>query len=435
MEPTNHYRPPVSRETRRLLTAGLLAVAVLWLLARIEFQERPVTPNPVPAVLGQLTGVPAFDDLAAAVAKMRARIEALLVTLDLPPDGVSQRSSPVSALRLRDDLAVTLLPPAERLRLAARDLIVASDPVSGLSVVRVPGPPAVSVPAVWRPAQPAQPRYLITSDMSPSGVSLRPVFAGSLDPLRSSTWLEPIWTVPGRSDLLPGSFLFTNDAELVGLVEWHDAEARVIPAAVLMAEAERLLALPPGAPGTAGVEVQPLTEALRSVTGSPGGVVVAWVEPGGAATEALRVGDVIEAVDGQAIATREIWDVRLARVRAGESLALRIRRNGNIREVAVLAAAATATASAAEVERPVTRALGLALGRRNGLGAEVVRVERDSAGARAGLQAGDVITRAADVPAPSPAHVARVYAALQDGQRVMVAITRGQAHHVLVLER
>ena len=219
MEPTNPYRPSVSRETRRLLTAGVLAVAVLWLLARIEFQERPVTPNPVPAVLGQLAGAPAYDDLAPAVGRMRGRIEAVLVTLDIPPDGVRQAPSRVSALRLRDDLAVTLLPQVDRLRPAVADLVVASDPVSGLSVVRVPGPPAASVPAVWYPAQPAQPRYLITSDVSPGGVSLRPVFAGSLDSLGSPVWPAPIWGVPGRSDLLPGSFLFTNGAELVGLVD------------------------------------------------------------------------------------------------------------------------------------------------------------------------------------------------------------------------
>lgn len=65
MEPVHPYRPPVSRESRRLFVAGALALALLWLLARLEFPERPVSPNPVPAVLGQLADGPFFDSLAA----------------------------------------------------------------------------------------------------------------------------------------------------------------------------------------------------------------------------------------------------------------------------------------------------------------------------------------------------------------------------------
>ncbi len=64
MEPVHPYRPPVSRETRRLFVAGALSLALLWLLARLEFPERPVSPNPVPAVLGQLTDGPIFSRLA-----------------------------------------------------------------------------------------------------------------------------------------------------------------------------------------------------------------------------------------------------------------------------------------------------------------------------------------------------------------------------------
>ncbi len=41
MEPSTPYRPRVSRETRLLLTAGVLAIAALWFLARLRFQESP----------------------------------------------------------------------------------------------------------------------------------------------------------------------------------------------------------------------------------------------------------------------------------------------------------------------------------------------------------------------------------------------------------
>ena len=84
METSSPYRPRVSRETRLLLTAGVMAVAALWLLARIRFPERPVTPNPVPSVLSQLASGPKYDDLAGEIAQLHARLQPSLLALDVP---------------------------------------------------------------------------------------------------------------------------------------------------------------------------------------------------------------------------------------------------------------------------------------------------------------------------------------------------------------
>jgi len=65
----------------------------------------------------------------------------------------------------------------------------------------------------------------------------------------------------------------------------------------------------------------------------------------------------------------------------------------------------------------------------------VIRVERGSAADRAGLTVGDVITLVADVSAPTPAQVTRSFTSVPEGQRVMIAVTRGDAHHVTTLER
>ena len=91
---------------------GVLAVAALWLLARIRFPERPVTPNPVPSVLSQLASGPKYDDLAGEIAQLQARLEPSLLALDVPSPalGSSQTSPRMAAIRLRDDLAVTWLP-------------------------------------------------------------------------------------------------------------------------------------------------------------------------------------------------------------------------------------------------------------------------------------------------------------------------------------
>src|SRR5262245_9963789 len=75
------HRPRVARETRRLLMTAALAVLTLWVLARIRFPDRPVTPNPVPPLLSQLTGVPRFSDLATAIDDVRGRLTPSLMAV------------------------------------------------------------------------------------------------------------------------------------------------------------------------------------------------------------------------------------------------------------------------------------------------------------------------------------------------------------------
>jgi PDZ domain len=428
METSSPYRPRVSRETRLLLTAGLMAVAALWLLARIRFPERPVTPNPVSSVLSQLASGPKYDDLAGEIAQLHARLQPSLLALDVPSAiGSLQTSRRTAAIRLRDDLAVTWVAPGLSRERWNNAPIVAPDAASGLAVVRVPSPVSASPPVPWTPRQPQQPRYFVASDVSPEGVSLRPAFVGSLEPIDSPLWSEPLWAVPERADLAAGSFLFTNNAELAGLVITYRRGLAIVPGGTVLAEAERLLGAPPGPPGVIGIEVQDLTPPVASVTAASGGVVVAWVDPDGASRERLTVGDVIEAVDGRALATRQQWDVRVARLSVGETLGLRVRRRGEIGEVALVASAPAVP--------PASRSLGLTLRARTKIGAEVVRIEQGSAADRAGLAIGDVITLVADVSAPTPAQVMRAYTSMGQGERVMVAVTRGDAHFVTTFER
>jgi hypothetical protein len=428
METSSPYRPRVSRETRLLLIAGLMAVAALSLLARIRFPERPVNPNPVPSVLSQLASVPSYDGLAGEIAQLQARLQASILALDVPTAvGSLQTSLRTAAIGLRDDLAVTLVPPGpggERWNDAP---IVARDAASGLAVVRVPRPVSTSHLVPWTPRQPQQPRYFAASDVSSEGVSLRPAFVGSLHPIDSPLWSDALWAVPERADLAAGSFLFTNNAELAGLVIPYRRGLAIVPGETVLAEAERLLGMPPGPPAAIGIEVQDLTPPVASVTAASVGLVVAWVDPDGASSGQLTIGDVIEAVDGRALATRQHWDVRVARLAVGETLSLRVRRRGEIREVALVA-----TAPAAQ---PASRSLGLTLRARTKIGAEVVRVGRGSAADRAGLSLGDVITLVANVSAPTPAQVIRSYTSMSQGERVLVAVTRGDAHFVTTFER
>ena len=107
------YRPRVSRETRRLLTTALVAVLTLWVLARMRFPDRPSTPNPVPPILQQLTAPPTFSDLADRIADARTRLADSLLSIAVADDSDAREdhaaAARVPALRIRDDLAVTIL--------------------------------------------------------------------------------------------------------------------------------------------------------------------------------------------------------------------------------------------------------------------------------------------------------------------------------------
>ena len=67
-------RPAVSRDTRQLLAIVLIALAVLWVFARIRFPNRAPTANPVPPVLAQLAPASAFDDMVGAMAQLEPRV-------------------------------------------------------------------------------------------------------------------------------------------------------------------------------------------------------------------------------------------------------------------------------------------------------------------------------------------------------------------------
>jgi hypothetical protein len=405
-----------------------VAVAVLWLLARVRFQDRPAPPSPIPAVLGQLTTRPKLDDLAADIAELRTRLAPWLVAIDAPPtahEGPPQ-SPRLVGLRYRDGVALARL-PAPSLR---GPNVLAADPASGLALLQIPGQGPDAPPASWTtPAAPG-PRYLMATDVSVSSanVSLRPAFVGSLERIVTPLWAEAVWALPVDSDLSPGAVLFTANAELVGVVISYEGHPVVVPAATLLAEADRLLSTPRKPPGSTGIEVQALTTPLAEAIGASTGVVVTWVDAvgAGAAPSRLRIGDIIESIDGRPVISLGDWNVRVARLSAGDTVALRGRRQGSAFETALVAA---------PVDHSASRTLGLTLRLRARTGAEVLRLEAGSAGERAGLVVGDVIHQFDGIQAPTPSQVTRRFNAMSDGGRALVGVTRGDAHIVTVIER
>ncbi len=221
--------------------------------------------------------------------------------------------------------------------------------------------------------------------------------------------------------------MFTIDGEVAGLVVERDGRHAIVPAATVVAVADRLAREEPGRPGHLGIQAQALTPGLAAATGASLGVIVTWVDPNGPAAKRIEVTDVIEGVGSEALTTLEHWEARQSRLVEGEAVVLGVRRGGKVRDVPLTAASAPA---------PVGRSsLGLTLRAIRRVGVEVVRVEPGSAAFRAGLEAGDVITRFGGVNAPSAAQVSRMFAATAGDMPVLAVITRRDAHLVVALEK
>jgi hypothetical protein len=403
--------PVISRETRRLLLTIVLAVAALWVLARIRFQERSVASTPVPNVLAQFTPASSYADLARLIADIRPGITA----------AVSASAGGGPALRIREDAALTLLP-------GSADTLLMSDRATGLAIVHqergdMPG----LMP--WVPRLLDYPRYLVAADVTGEHVALRPVFIGGLFPVTSPIWSGELWALPRATSIAPGTFVFTTDGALAGLSVSHNGQSAIVPAALLFSAVERLQQQS-GEAGDLGIAVQPLSPAIASATGAATGVVISTIDPAGAAAGRLVATEVIEAINGQDMRTPDHWKARVARVSAGDILTLRVRSGEGVREVQVTAAPPAAVAEPAD-----DASLGLKLQAIPKVGAEVLSVQPRSRAARAEIRQGDVITVVGGRPSPTPAQVMSAFASLPKHGSLLVAIASGNEHRVVVIQK
>ncbi|MCC7418474.1 MAG: hypothetical protein IT176_15160 [Acidobacteria bacterium] len=417
-------RPRVSRDTRRLITAAALALVCLWVLARLRFPDAPLQ-SPVAPVLTQISRPATFADLADQLEEVKGRIAASLVPVPRSARGGSSDEGLAAwAWPLRDDVALLRLPDE-----AARDdSVLAVDRPTGLGVIRAGSNPAPR--RTWEPAAIDAPTYLFAS--APTGrLTIAPFYVDGLNAVRSPAWSTAVWRAPDGIRLAGGSFVFNAAGEWLGMALDEEGQSLIVPARALRDRAQRMLDAPGAAPGSLGMSVRALTPALAAATGSPGGVVVDGVD--GPAAGVVSIGDVVEMVDGQSVATTFEWRVRAERLAAGAAAVLRVRRGGEVLDVTVIASPPpepAAPAPAAESGDP-----GLRLARAARVGSRVVRVTAGSAADRAGLRANDVIVRAGADAAPTPEQVRRQIEAAGGGGTTLLVVVRGAEHLLVTLSR
>lgn len=406
------YRPQLSRETRLLLTTAALALAVLWLLARLRFPDSPAAPNPVTPLLTQLGSRTAFEDLSAAIAEAHDGLVAQLETFDR-----------AAAFPVGNGRAITWLPQSDTAQPQAARLL-AVESWSGLAVVRTSK--AGAAPPAWSPANPARPRYLIASDTSGARLAFRPVYIGTMEQIDSPVSDDPVWAIPSSTNIAPGTFLFTVDRQLAGLALREEQGLVVVPGSALAALADRVAHGAGIVPADLGIHVQALTGRVAAAAGADSGVIVTHVAPGVGWRPPIAPGDVIQGIDGRPAPTLQHWIARTARLHAGAAVTLRVRRGDDVYDVSMIAPAA----------RPMpAQSLGLAMRGRGQRGTEVLRVERGTAGDRAGLRAGDLVTMLEGVARPSPVDISRAFAGATAGEPLLVAVTRGDTHWITTLEK
>jgi len=439
-------RPDPSRETRLLLLTIAVSAGVLLLLARFRFpdRERTAASAAVPApALERLAARATYDELAAIVLEVQRRVADSVVVLRVnpagpeggrpyragpPPDDDRTRFAP--AVRVTSDTAMALLAPGTRIGgvvgRGADALLVAADPVSGLALVRIR--PSDAEPLELRTTGAVNtPVYTVLVEGTRGGSVVRPVFFGRTDTVEDPRWPGLLLVAGGTLGAQPGSLVFTLDGRFAGIAVVADRSFGLVPAAAVLEAAVRLAKGAPSA-GDLGLEVQDLTAALASATGAGHGAVVTYVNPAGPAAKDLRVGDVVESFDGEAIVTGDDLRVRVARSNPDETVRLRVWRRGQPLEVQLVSASERLGPSA-------PAALGLVLRGVAGVGPEVMRVAPNSAGAAARLLPGDVITHLDGEPAPSPDQVTRLFESLPPTRSATLGIRRGLERFVVALEK
>jgi hypothetical protein len=347
---------------------------------------------------------PSFADLAASVAETQAEVAPYLFTVAVAGHTDSGREgAAIQALRIGNELAVALTP----IDALQRDKVIGHDRATGLTVIKAQ-PPEVAEPSPWAPRQPEQPRYLFAAQAGPDGLSVRPLFIDSLSPTDSPLWPPPVWLPRAPFEAKAGTFIFTADGLFAGLVVEMRGRNAIVPGDAVLREAERVRQAGYKTAGRLDVEVRMLTPSITSAIGEASGVVVAWVDPAGAAAGKLAAGDLVEAVDGVLVPTIEHWVARTARLAPNDAVVLHVRRQQDVFDVGLIASGANP---------PSAPALGLTMRASRGVGVEIIGVARGSVADRAGLRPGDLITSIGAAATPLPAAVTRAFAAVPDGGR------------------
>lgn len=281
--------------------------------------------------------------------------------------------------------------------------VVGADPSSDLAVLRIPGPE--NLPYV----NPGRSSDLLIGEPviaigNPFGLG-HTLTTGVISSLHRSlrvgnrVYQDLIQTDASINPGNSGGPLLNIRGELIGITTALYQKAEGIGFAIPVDRARQvvddLIRFGEVRPGWLGLEAGELSPALRAALGfqGAGGVVVTQVAAGGPAERlAIRVGDIIEAIQGRPVENPAAYRRLMRPVTVGDRVTLKIFRSGKEREVAVLAEDFPLSLADGLIHRQMGLKVREAAGEQAG-GTRVMieQVESASPAGQIGLAPGDVI--------------------------------------------
>ncbi|HET7616980.1 MAG TPA: PDZ domain-containing protein [Vicinamibacterales bacterium] len=436
MEPAP--RPSGRRETRLLVITVVVSLGMLLLLARFRFPEQHVEPVAAAPPLERLAARATYDELARILRGVDRQVAPAILSVrtTLDPDlaGAGEVARYVPAVRLAPDRAILLAGARRRVQGIAGQTetiadVIAVDNPRGVTMLAVP--PGAGLPALWTGQHAITgPDYAAVIEATSAGPAVRPMYYGRVDRVTDARWDEPLLRFSALQQTPPaGSAVFLLDGSFVGLGIPDEQEFLVVPAAALLRELTRISNSGTVHAGDLGLEVQPLDADLRAVTRAPDGVVITYVTPDGPSDGKLMPGDVIRQIAGRGVASVRDYAAVVMLLAPDQPVPIQAIRRGAPVDVQIVPVTRRKVAARGADQ------LGLEMRAIRGGGTEVVRVDPLSAASRAGILAGDVITRVDDVENPDPARVAALFRTAPSGSGLLVGLERAGAHVLVVLAR
>jgi serine protease Do len=222
-----------------------------------------------------------------------------------------------------------------------------------------------------------------------------------------------------------------------------------IPADVAASVTRELISSGKITRGYIGATVQDVTPDIADSLGvAKGGALVADVTPGGPSDAAgIRSGDLIQQVNGRPVTTSADLTRQVGGVRAGDTIRLQVRRDGQVRDVAVRSGLRPSEGQLAFNDRSPNgqgarggagpSVLGLQVAPDSqGRGVRVAGVSASSDAAQKGLQPGDLIERAGQQPTRSAGDLTHAVAQARESghKQVLLLVARGGQHIFVPVE-